>query len=149
MPEKLPVGSAPQASRTILAGSAPQASRNSRRRAIWFTAAILLAAVWEFADLLMMGHTKGWAVFGPITAGLAVLAGGASLAYIAARGRSRPAKVGLVALWAFVVLAGYEGFSAHQHATTSGAQAPAVAPLLFTVLGIAGIAVLRYGTKGK
>jgi peptidoglycan/LPS O-acetylase OafA/YrhL len=123
----------------------------ARRRATWFTALITVISVWEAADLLMMGHTKGWAIFGPVTAALAAVAGVVSLAYLTMRARRRVATIGLVALWLFVALAGYEGFSAHRHAITLGAdtQPPAVAPLLFTALGIAGATVLRYGTKGQ
>src|SRR5262245_36247585 len=124
----------------------------ARRRAIWFTAVLTLIGVWETADLLMMGHTTGWAIFGPVTAALAAIAGGVSLAYLATRRRRRIATIGLIALWLFVALAGYEGFSAHRHAVALGftdTQAPAVAPLLFTVVGIAGATILRYGTKGR
>jgi hypothetical protein len=118
------------------------------------TAAITVAALYLFADLLLVGHTTGGQIWGLVTAATATLTGVLSLAFLAHRGRSRAARIGLFALWLTVAFLGFGGYNDHRLSRPADKvmdqrQRPPLAPLVFTGMGIAGAVVLRSGTKGS
>jgi amino acid permease len=124
----------------------------ARRRAMRVTTVITLVSLALLADLLLVRHTLGEEIWGPITAALAALTGLLSLAYLAVRGRNRAARVALYALFATVAFFGFGGYNDHRLALPEGTidtrPRPPLAPLLFTGMGIAGAVVLRSGSKG-
>lgn len=133
--------------------NSPEATHDrARRRAIIATAAITAAAIYLFADLLLAGHTRGGQIWGPITAATATLTGVLSLAFMARRGRSRAARIGLIALWLTVAFLGFGGYNDHRLPVREGSAdtrpRPPLAPLVFTGMGLAGTVVLRTGTRG-
>ena len=134
------------------APAAPDVARDRRRRrALAVTAVVTLGSLGLLVDLLLVGHTNGEQIWGPVTAVLGAGVGALSLAFLAARGRSRAARLGLYALWLTVAFFGFGGYSSHRLPVTAGAvdprPRPPLAPLVFTGLGIAGAISLRYGTK--
>lgn len=131
----------------------PEATADrARRRAMRVTAFLTILAVGLLADLLLVGHTNGEEIWGPITAGLAALTGALSLAYLAQRGRNRAARYAVIALWLTVAFFGVGGYNSHRlplpDGTVDSRPRPPLAPLVFTGIGIAGAVVLRSGTKG-
>ena len=132
---------------------APDAARDrARRRALWVTTAIALVSLGLLVDLLLVGHTVGEEIWGPVTAAVAALTAGLSLGFLAVRGRSRAARIGLYALWLTVAFFGFGGYNDHRlrwatDTVTDQRARPPLAPLVFTVMGIAGAVVLRSGTK--
>ena len=139
------------------ARAAPRASDatgdRARRRAMYVTGAITVASLALLADLLLVRHTTGGEVWGPITASLAVLTGALSVGFIAVRGGHRAARIGLIALWLTVAFFGFGGYNEHRAATRADSvdqrPRPPLAPLVFTGMGLAGAVVLRSGTKGN
>jgi len=134
-------------------GRAEAARDRSRRRAMRVTAVIAIASVALLVDLLLVRHTVGEEIWGPITAAMAAIAAGLSLAYLKVRGRGRAARIGLIALWLTVAFFGFGGYNSHRLALTEGTvdsrTRPPLAPLIFTGMGIAGALSLRSGTKGN
>jgi peptidoglycan/LPS O-acetylase OafA/YrhL len=125
-----------------------------RRRAMRITIGITVVSAAVLVDLLLVGHTTGEQIWGPITAGLAALTGGLSLAFQAVRGRSRAARWALYALFATVAFFGLGGYNDHRllrraDAPTEQRQPPPLAPLMFTGMGIVGAVTLRSGAKGN
>lgn len=142
----------------VTAGSAVAATlaaarERARRRAIWATAAITVLSIGLLGDLLLVAHTSGEELWGPLTAALAALAGAASLAMLLLRGRNRAARYALIAIWLTVAFFGFGGYNSHRlplpDGTVDARPRPPLAPLVFTGLGIAGAVVLRSGTKGS
>jgi hypothetical protein len=134
--------------------AAPATVRDrARRRALWVTSGLTILAVGLLADLLLVGHTNGEEIWGPITAGLAALTGALSLAILARRGRNRAARYAVIALWLTVAFFGFGGYNSHRLPAPDGTvdprPRPPLAPLMFTGMGIAGAVVLRSGTKGN
>jgi peptidoglycan/LPS O-acetylase OafA/YrhL len=126
----------------------------ARRRAMYVTAVVSIASFALLVDLLMANHTTGEEIWGPLTAAAGTLVGLLSLAYLAVRGRSRAARYLLYALWVMVAFFGFGGYNDHRlpraaDTVTDQRQRPPLAPLVFTGLGIAGVVVLRSGSKGK
>jgi len=124
----------------------------ARRRALYWTGAIALTSLALLVDLLLVNHTTGEEIWGPITAASALLVGVLSFAYLATRSRSRAARFLLYALWAMVAFFGYGGYNDHRlprpaDTITDQRERPPLAPLSFTALGIAGAVVLRNGSK--
>ena len=144
---------------SILAGDrsttrrAEAARDRSRWRAMLVTAVIAAAASALLVDLLLVGHTVGDEIWGPITAAMAAMAAGLSLAFLKVRGRGRAARIGLIALWLTVAFFGFGGYNSHRLALPEGTvdsrTRPPLAPLIFTGMGIAGALSLRSGTKGN
>ena len=140
------------ADRSSLAGLAPR--DRARRRAMRVTAAISIASLGLLVDLLLVGHTTGEEIWGPITAALAASTAGLSLVFLAVRGRNRAIRIGLIAFWLTVAFFGFGGYNDHRLArpadtVTDQRERPPLAPLVFTGMGIAGAVVLRSGTKGN
>jgi hypothetical protein len=144
---------APATLGTRPAATASATTRDRRRsRALKVTTAITLGSLVLLADLLLVGHTTGEEIWGPITAAMATLTGALSLAFLAARGRSRVALVVLYTLWALVAFFGFGGYNDHRlprpaDTITDQRQRPPLAPLAFTGLGIAGAVALHTGSK--
>jgi hypothetical protein len=116
------------------------------------TTAITLASLGLLVDLLLVGHTVGEEIWGPITAAFAAMTAGLSLGFLAVRGRNRAARIGLFALWLTVGFFGLGGYNDHRlprpaDTVTDQRERPPLAPLVFTGMGIAGAVVLRSGTK--
>jgi len=128
-------------------------SDRRRRRAMRVSAVITIGSIAMLGDLLLVGHTTGEQIWGPITAAGGALVGLLSLAFLAVRGRSRVALIVLYTLWAVVAFFGFGGYNDHRlprpaDTVTDQRERPPLAPLMFTVWGIAGAAALRYGSKG-
>ena len=143
----------PATAGTRCAPSAPGATRDrARRRAMYVTGALTVASLALLADLLLVRHTTGGEVWGPITAALALLTGALSSGFLAKGGRSRAVRIGLIALWLTVAFFGFGGYNDHRLAPRPDAvdqlPRPPLAPLVFTGIGLAGAVVLRSGTKG-
>jgi hypothetical protein len=123
-----------------------------RRRAMIATAAFGVASVALLVDLLMVGHTTGEQIWGPVTAALASGVAAMSLIYLSSRARSQVARIALIGLWLLVAFFGYGGYNDHRAADGPGSvdprPRPPLAPLVFTGLGLAAAYSLRYGTKG-
>jgi hypothetical protein len=136
-----------------ISGRAETARDRSRRRAMRVTAVIAVASFALLVDLLLVRHTVGEEIWGPITAAMAALVAGLSLAFLATRGRNRAARIVLIALWLTVAFFGFGGYNSHRLALPEGTvdsrTRPPLAPLIFTGLGIAGALSLRSGTKGN
>ena len=113
------------------------------------TATVTVASLMLLVDLLLVGHTHGEQIWGPITAGLGAGTGMLSLAFLVVHGRRRAARLTLNALWLTVAFFGYGGLQSHRTAGAGGEVSgpPPLAPLVFTGLGIAGALILRYGNK--
>lgn len=140
-------------SRQALAGATFNRARNQAR---WITAVLAAGALALAGDLLLVGHTEGKELLGLVTAASAVVVGLLSLAGLAGRSRPRAARIVLpvlYALWAGVAVLGLIGFSSHRAPITAESvdqrPRPPLAPLVFTGLGIAGAATLRYGSKAS
>jgi hypothetical protein len=138
----------------VTLGPAPSggARARSRRRALTVMAGITVGSVALFGDLLLVGHTVGEEIWGPVTALAGSVVGFASLAYLAKRGRSRVARLVLYALWATVALFGFGGYNDHRlprpaDTLVDQRERPPLAPLAFTGLAIAGAVALRSGSK--
>ena len=125
----------------------------ARRRAMWVTAALTVFAVGLLADLLLVAHTNGEEIWGPVTAALAAVSGALSLVILGMRGRNRLARYAVIALWLTVAFFGFGGYNSHglplPDGTVDPRPRPPLAPLVFTGIGIAGAVVLRSGTKGS
>jgi len=139
---------------TVTATSAAaRAQARARGRAMWATTAITLFSAGLFVDLLLVGHTNGEEVWGPVTAALASMTGALSLAVLYVRGRRRAVRWALIATWLTVAFFGFGGYNSHRLPTPEGTvdlrARPPLAPLVFTGMGIAGVVVLRSGTKGN
>ncbi len=122
------------------------------RRALTVTAALTLGSLLVLIDLLLVGHTTGEKIWGPVVAASGTLVGLLSLVYLATAGRNRMARVVLILLWAMVAFFGYGGYNDHRLAgradTASGHRTPPpLAPLVFTGFGLAGGAALYTGSK--
>jgi peptidoglycan/LPS O-acetylase OafA/YrhL len=125
-----------------------------RRRAMRVTAGITVISLALPVDLLLVNHTTGEEIWGPITAGMAALTGGLSLVFQAVRGGRRVARWALYALYATVAFLGFGGYNDHRlprpaDTVTDQRERPPLAPLVFTGMGIVGAVTLRAGTKGN
>ena len=126
----------------------------ARRRALMVTAGIAVGSFALFVDLLLVGHTVGEEIWGPVTAIAGTVVGFLGLAYLAKGGRSRVARMGLYALWGMVAFFGFGGYNDHRlprpaDTITDQRERPPLAPLAFTGLAIAGAFALRSGSKGE
>ena len=142
------------ASARAMPGTSEARQERARRRAMRITVGITIVSLALLVDLLLVGHTSGEQIWGPITAGLAGLTGGLSLTLQLVRGRNRATRWALYALFATVAFFGFGGYNDHRLLLRADAagdqrQPPPLAPLMFTGMGIAGAVVLRYGTKGN
>ncbi len=125
----------------------------ARRRAMRITTGITIVSLALLVDLLLVNHTTGEEIWGPITAAMTALTAGLSLVFLAVRGRSRLARFALYALFATVAFFGFGGYNSHRLAgpegTVDSRPRPPLAPLMFTGMGIVGAVILRSGTKGN
>ena len=140
---------------TAAAPTRPEATRDrAHRRALSVTAAITLGSLVLLVDLLLVGHTTGEEIWGPVTAAIATAVGLLSLVFLASGSRNRAARIVLYMLWALVAFFGFGGYNDHRlprpaDTITDQRQRPPLAPLVFSGLGIAGAVVLRSGSKEK
>lgn len=125
----------------------------TRRRVSIVSAIVVLA--WSIVELvsLLSRHTTGPELYGVVVAALAVAAGVLSLALVRSeQGRLLPA-VAVLILWSLVALGGLAGTVAHivgpvpGHGPIDLRPRPIPAPLVFTLLGIAGGAALWFGQR--
>jgi hypothetical protein len=140
----------------VVPANAPSPQRlasalSERRLPLIVTAAVTAGCLAVLALLLSIGHTTGGEIDGPTVAGLGLLTGVLSLGFLAVPGRHRIALGVLVVLWISVALGGIGGYADHAIAVTSAsadqrARLP-LAPLIFTVFGIAGAATLIVGGR--
>jgi hypothetical protein len=118
------------------------------------TAGITLGSFALLVDLLLVGHTVGEEIWGPVTAAAGTVVGLLSMVYLAMGGRSRVARIGLYALWVMVAFFGFGGYNDHRlpraaDTVTDQRERPPLAPLAFTGLAIVGAVALRSGSKGE
>ena len=122
-----------------------------RRRPAVVTAVIAIASAGLMVDLLLVGHTSGEELWGPVTAALGAVVGALSLAFLVHGGRSRAARYAIYALWLTVAFFGFGGYNDHRlpvpASVVDDRPRPPLAPLVFTGLGIAGALSLRSGSK--
>jgi len=124
----------------------------TRRRALMVMAGITVGSLALLVDLLLVGHTVGEEIWGPVTAVAGTVVGLLSLAYLAMSGRSRVARLALYALWVMVAFFGFGGYNDHRlprpaDTITDQRERPPLAPLAFTGIAIAGAVALRSGSK--
>ena len=119
-------------------------------------AVVAVVAIWsvvELGGLLFVNHTTGAELYGPLVAVLAVAAGVASVWLLWTRRRHTFATVALLVLWTVVALGGIAGVVAHvvgpdpAHGPVDTRPRPTTAPLVFTVLGVAGGLAVIYGQR--
>lgn len=116
------------------------------------TSVVTLGSLALLVDLLLVGHTTGEEIWGPVTATAGTVVGVLSLSYLATSRRSRAARVVLFVLWATIAFLGYGGYNDHRLPRPADTVAdqrtrPPLAPLVFTGFGIAGGAALIVGSR--
>lgn len=137
-------------------GSAHQSgekSHRTRRRASILIAVGVLG--WSSVELvsLLSRHTTGPELYGVAVAGLAVAGGVVDLALLRSGERRLWATSAVLILWTVVALGGIAGTVAHivgpvaGHGPVDLRPRPVPAPLIFTVLGLAGGAALWFGQR--
>jgi hypothetical protein len=137
--------------------TATGASTGARFR-VQRSGSILVAIVvlgWSLVELvnLVAVHTTGPELYGVLVAAVAVVVGVLSLAALRSSERPLWATVGLLILWAVVALGGLAGVVAHVigpaagHGPVDPRPRPLAAPLVFTLLGLAGAAALWLGQR--
>lgn len=124
----------------------------ARRRSLIVTAGITVASLALLVDLLLVGHTVGEEIWGPVTAAAATAVGLLSLAYLATGSRRRAARFTLYALWIMVGFFGFGGYNDHRvprpaDTITDQRERPPLAPLAFTGIAVVGALALRSGSK--
>lgn len=125
----------------------------ARRRALTVLGVVTLASVGLLADLLLVGHTNGEEIWGPVTAASSALVGVLSLAFLYVRGRNRAVRIGLILLWLTIAFFGFGGYNSHRlplpEGTVDSRPRPPLAPLVFIGMGFAGALSVRSGAKGS
>ena len=138
------------ASASTRPGAADRPDR-AHGRAVKAIAVVAISCVGLLVDLLLVGHTSGKEIWGPVTAASGTVVGVLSLAYLVHRGRNRAARITLYALWVMVAMFGLVGLNSHRLPVppdvVDSRSRPPLAPLVFTGLGLAGALVLRYDAK--
>ena len=124
------------------------------RRRIWFLTALVVLG-WSIVELvsLLSRHTTGPELYGVLVASVAVVAGVLNLALLRSGQRRLWATVAVLILWTIVALGGLAGTVAHIIGPVAGHDPidprprPIAAPLIFTLLGLAGGAALWFGQR--
>jgi drug/metabolite transporter (DMT)-like permease len=124
-----------------------------RRRVSVLVAIVVLG--WSMVELvsLLSRHTTGPELYGILVAVVAVAAGVLNLALLRSKERRLWATVAVLILWGVVALGGLAGTVAHIVGPVAGhgpidlRPRPIPAPLLFTLLGLAGGAALWFGQR--
>ena len=124
------------------------------RRRVWIFIAIVVLG-WSIVELvsLLSRHTTGPELYGVLVAGLAVAAGVLNLGLLRSERRRLWATVVVLVLWSVVALGGIAGTLAHVIGPVAGhgpvdlRPRPIPAPLIFTLLGLAGGAALWFGQR--
>lgn len=136
---------------THLGGASVRA--RAGRWAMLATAALVLAlSVTEFVNLIGR-HTIGAEIYGLLVAGAAVAAGICAFGLLVSRQRRVLATTAVLVLWAVVALGGVAGTYYHlvgvaaEYGPVDPRPRPVPAPLVFTLLGIAGGTVLFFGKR--
>jgi len=137
------------------AADSPVGVVGMRRRVSIVVAIVVLA--WSIVELasLLSRHTTGPELYGVVVAGLAVAAGVLNLALLRSDQRRLWATVAVLVLWGVVALGGLAGTVAHIIGPVAGhgpidlRPRPIPAPLVFTLLGLAGGAALWFGQRRR
>jgi hypothetical protein len=125
-----------------------------RRVSILISVVVLGWSILELASLLSR-HTTGPELYGVAVAGVAVAAGFLNLVLFRSKQRRLWAIVVVLALWSLVALGGLAGTIAHivgpvaGHGPVDLRPRPVLAPLVFTLLGLAGGAALWFGQRRR
>jgi len=127
-------------------------TERSRPRATLYLSVLVM--LWSFAELanLVVKHTTGPELYGVLAAAIASAAGIATVALLRPRG-NLVAVVIVLAVWAFVALAGIAGTVAHIVGAPIGEgpidprPRPVAAPLVFTLLACLDGAALAIGRR--
>jgi uncharacterized membrane protein len=134
--------------------NAAHAARDRTRR--WVSLLVTLGVVgWAIVQLINLGlnHTTGPELYGVAVAAVAVGTGIFSLVLLASAQRRVLASAVVLVLWAVIAVSGVAGTVAHivgpgpGHGPVDPRPRPVAAPLIFTVLGLAGGAALFYGQR--
>jgi len=126
--------------------------RTRRRVSIIAAIGVLAVSIMEFVNLLSR-HTAGPELYGVIVAVLAVAAGVLNLVLLRTGQRRLLPTAAVMILWSLVALGGLAGTVAHIVGPVPGHGAidlrprPIPAPLVFTLLGIAGCAAMWFGQR--
>jgi hypothetical protein len=130
-----------------------EGGHRTRRRVSILAAIVVLAwSIVELVDLLSR-HTTGPELYGVLVAGVAVAAGVLNLALLRSKQRRLWATVAVLILWSVVALGGLAGTVAHiigplaGHGPIDLRPRPIPAPLIFTLLALAGGAALWFGQR--
>jgi hypothetical protein len=115
----------------------------------------LVVTGWSVIESISLGlrHTVGAEVYGVLVAGLAVVAGGLTVGLLVSTSRRAGLSLVALALWGVVAIGGVAGTFAHivgpppGHGPIDARPRPMTAPLVFTVLGVAGAAALLVGGR--
>ncbi len=140
--------------RTAAPAPAAAETRDRLRRRISLVVAFVVL-VWSIAELVNLAavHTIGPELYGVLVAALAVAAGAADVALLRSSERRFWVSAGVLALWAVIALGGVAGVVAHivgpvaGHGPVDTRPRPIAAPLVFTLLGVAGGAALFFGQR--
>jgi hypothetical protein len=136
---------------TALGRNPTHVAGKARQRAMRVIGVATIASLALLVDLLVVGHTSGEEIWGLVTAAGAAVVGALSYAYLAVGARSFAGRLALYALWATVAFFGFGGYNSHRLPVPAGTveerERPPLAPLVFTVIGVAGAVSLRSGAK--
>ena len=143
-----------QADDRFVASHRSHESGHRTRRRVSITTAIVVLG-WSIVELvsLLSRHTTGPELYGVGVAALAVVAGVLNLALLRWEQRRLWATVTVLVLWSVVALGGIAGTVAHivgpvpGHGPIDLRPRPIPAPLIFTLLGLAGGAALWFGQR--
>jgi hypothetical protein len=137
--------------------ASPAATTKTRDRLIARICLVvaLAVAVWSTLELVNLAgrHTTGAELYGVLTAALATVAGAASLVLLRSPYARGLFTVVVLVIWAVVALAGIAGVAAHLigpvpgHGPIDARPRPVLAPLVFTLLGMAGGTALYVGRR--
>jgi poly(3-hydroxybutyrate) depolymerase len=144
-------GSTDDPSTNVIGSSQPHT--RTRHRAAQIVTIVVLG--WSIVQLVNLAftHTTGPELYGVFVAGLSVGAAVLSVLLLRSDERRLWYVLPLVGLWAVVALGGIAGSIAHivgpvaGHGPVDPRPRPVAAPLVFTLLGIAGGAAVWFGQR--
>jgi hypothetical protein len=145
---------APAHDRSATTTASDEARNGTRRRVSLVMTLVVLG--WSTKELIGLGltHTTGAELYGVFVAGVAVGASILNLGLLRSPRTQVLVTVAVLVLWAVIAVAGVAGTIAHivgpvpGHGPVDLRPRPAMAPLVFTLLGLVGGAALFIGQRG-
>lgn len=143
------------ADRAAATSSSTEARDRTIRRLSLIVSIVVLG--WSTVELVNLGltHTTGPELYGVLVAALATGAGAANLWLLRGPRANWLVVIGVLVLWAVIALGGLAGTVAHivgpvaDHGPVDLRPRPVAAPLVFTLLGVAGAAALFVGRRSE